>query len=128
MMDEFECAASLKSNPPPSFEECLAGLESTVRQLEDGQVTLAESLQKYEQGVGFLQHCYRWLEEAERRVELLTGFDAQGNPVSERFEEAVMSLEEKAQVRSRRRTQPTTGRTARPDADNTDLDESETLF
>jgi exodeoxyribonuclease VII small subunit len=120
--------ASASSSSSLSFEENLARLEATVRTLEDGQITLSESLQQYEQGVGYLKECYRLLEQAERRIELLTGFDAQGNPIVEPFDEAEMSLEEKAQVRSRRRSRSASRVTTEASVDDSGMYDSERLF
>jgi exodeoxyribonuclease VII small subunit len=66
--------------PPetPSFEAALASLESIVHDLEDGDLGLAEALARYEQGIKHLRHCYDLLEQAERKIELLTGIDAEG--------------------------------------------------
>ena len=129
--------------PSPSFEEALAELEAIVHELEDGQTGLAESLARYEHGVRLLKQCYGLLERAERRIELLTGIDAEGNPLTEPFDDqATMSLEEKAQARSKRRSGPAGGkRPARqstatePPFDEppkgkpaTEIDESEGLF
>jgi exodeoxyribonuclease VII small subunit len=92
----------------PSFEEALAQLEATVHDLEDGQIGLEESLARYENGVKLLRHCYDLLTKAQRRVELLSGVDAQGNPVTRPIEEEPSdTLEEKARRRSRRRTATT---------------------
>ncbi len=68
-------------NPPPetpSFEAALASLEAIVHDLEDGDLGLAEALARYEQGIKHLRHCYDLLEQAERKIELLTGTDAEG--------------------------------------------------
>lgn len=94
-------------NPPcpPSFEQALLQLEQIVHQLEDGEIGLAEALTHYEQGVSLLKQCYGLLERAERRIELLSGVDAEGNPVTEPFDdEASLDLEKKSQPRSRRRS------------------------
>ena len=66
--------------PPetPSFEAALASLEAIVHDLEDGDLGLAEALARYEQGIKHLRHCYDLLEQAERKIELLTGIDAEG--------------------------------------------------
>jgi exodeoxyribonuclease VII small subunit len=89
---------------PPSFEQALVQLEVIVEQLEDGETGLAAALECYEQGVHLLKQCYSLLERAERRIELLCGVDAQGNPVAESFDdEASLSLDEKRQARSVRR-------------------------
>lgn len=88
----------------PSFEEELARLESTVHELEEGQLDLGESLKRYELGVKHLTRCYQLLERAEQKIELLVGADADGNERTEPFSEAATSLEEKAARRSRRRS------------------------
>jgi len=91
----------------PSFEQALAQLDAIVHELEEGQTGLAEALARYEQGVGLLKQCYGLLERAERRIEVLTGIDAQGNPITAPFDDqATLSLEEKAQARSKRRSEP----------------------
>ncbi|MCS7306519.1 MAG: exodeoxyribonuclease VII small subunit [Thermoguttaceae bacterium] len=87
-----------------SLEEALARLEAIVRHLEEGQLSLDESLAQYEEGVRLLRHCYQLLEKAERRIELLAGVDAQGNPVLQPFEDRPLTLEEKAQIRDLHRT------------------------
>jgi exodeoxyribonuclease VII small subunit len=69
-----------------TFEQALADLEKTVRALEDGQTGLEEALAHYEEGVGLLKHCYRLLREAEQRIVLLTGEDADGKPLTQPFE------------------------------------------
>lgn len=93
-----------ESPGPPSFEQALVQLEQIVRQLEDGEIGLAESLSHYEQGVKLLKQCYGLLERAERRIELVSGVDAEGNPVVEPFDdESTLALDEKSQPRSRRR-------------------------
>ena len=97
------------SSPEPeelSFEQSLEKLEQIVRELEDGQLGLSESLERYEEGVKHLRLCYRLLETAERKIELLSGIDAQGNPITEPFDDAELSLDEKAAARSQRRSHP----------------------
>lgn len=130
------------SNPheppcPPSFEQALVQLEQIVHQLEDGEVGLAEALSHYEQGVKLLKQCYGLLQRAERRIELLSGVDADGNPVTGPFDdEASLALEEQAQSSGRRR-----GRRLQPgkkggspetpseqDDDESDVDTSGSLF
>ena len=106
------------------FEESLEKLEQAVRQLEEGQLGLSESLECYEAGVKQLKQCYRALEAVERKIELLTGVDAAGNPVTEPFDEAEMSLEEKADTRSRRRSRSGQAQEASQD----DVDTPGSLF
>jgi exodeoxyribonuclease VII small subunit len=90
----------------PAFEESLEKLERSVRQLEDGKLGLSQSLQCYEEGVKQLKLCYRALEVTERKIELLAGVDAEGNPLTEPFDEQEMTLDEKAASRSQRRSRP----------------------
>ena len=71
---------------PPAFEDALAELQQIVTTLEDGSTGLEASLERFERGVGLLRDCYRTLENVERRIETLTGFDDDGQPVTEPFD------------------------------------------
>jgi exodeoxyribonuclease VII small subunit len=53
------------------FEAAIAELETIVRKLEDGDLTLEGSLQLYERGVQLSRFCHAQLENAERRIEVL---------------------------------------------------------
>ena len=92
-----------------SFENELAQLEAMVRELETGQLGLGESLQRYEQGVTHLKHCYQLLQGAELRIRLLLEVDSTGNERTESFSEEAMSLDEKAGQRGRRRSRRESG-------------------
>jgi len=83
-------------------------MEAIVYELEEGRIGLAEALARYEEGVGLLRQCFGLLETAERRIELLTGVDAAGNPVVEPYDDTASS--ERAQQgapRSRSRSTAT---------------------
>ena len=54
------------------FEDALERLERIVDQLEAGNLALEDSLKVFEEGVGLARHCSRYLEDAEKRIELLT--------------------------------------------------------
>ncbi|MBI4609124.1 MAG: exodeoxyribonuclease VII small subunit [Candidatus Rokubacteria bacterium] len=54
------------------FEDALARLEQIVSTLEAGNLSLEESLKAFEEGVALARRCAKYLEEAERRIELLT--------------------------------------------------------
>ena len=54
------------------FEDALQRLEQIVDQLEGGNLGLEESLKVFEEGVGLARRCSRYLDEAEKRIELLT--------------------------------------------------------
>ena len=55
-----------------TFEDALQRLEQLVDQLEAGKLGLEESLKVFEEGVGLARRCAKYLEEAEKRIELLT--------------------------------------------------------
>ena len=87
---------------PLDFERALARLEEVVHLLEDGQLGLGESLSRYEEGVKLLRRAYDLLEKAERRIELLSGVDAEGNPITRPVADvSTVSLEEKKGRRGR---------------------------
>jgi len=54
------------------FESALKSLEDIVVQLEAGDLTLDKALELFEEGVKISRYCNAKLEEAERRVEVLT--------------------------------------------------------
>jgi exodeoxyribonuclease VII small subunit len=54
------------------FEDALERLERIVETLEAGTLPLEDSLKAFEEGVGLARRCARYLEEAEKRIEVLT--------------------------------------------------------
>lgn len=70
-----------------SFEQALVELQQVVTELESGSLGLDESLSRFEQGMGLLKDCHQLLEKAEKRVQLLTGFNEDGEPVTEDFDD-----------------------------------------
>ena len=61
-----------------TFEQSLDELEKIVRQLEDGDLPLEESLKLFENGVKLSRECRERLTNAERRIEVLMK-DTSGN-------------------------------------------------
>jgi len=55
-----------------SFEEALSKLEETVKELEDENIALESSIEKFEMGVRLSSHCLAKLNEAEKKIEELT--------------------------------------------------------
>ncbi len=55
-----------------TFEEALSQLEILVARLEAGELSLEEALRAFEEGVRLTRLCTARLEDAERRVHLLT--------------------------------------------------------
>lgn len=62
-----------------SFEDALRELDSIVRKLEAGDVSLEDSVAAYERGVALRRHCEARLKDAEMRVEAIT-VAADGTP------------------------------------------------
>jgi len=58
------------------FEDSLARLEQIVRQLGSGNLPLEESLRVFEEGIALARRCAKYLEEAEKRIEVLTKDEA----------------------------------------------------
>jgi exodeoxyribonuclease VII small subunit len=54
------------------FESALAELDAIVKKMEEGDQTLERSMELYERGLQLSRFCHSKLEEAERRVEILT--------------------------------------------------------
>ena len=55
-----------------SFEEAMSRLECEVKRLESGSMTLDESISAFEEAVKLVKICNERLEQAERKVRLLT--------------------------------------------------------
>ena len=53
------------------FEDSLNKLEKIVSQLEEGDISLEESLKLFEEGIRLSRFCNQKLDEAEKRVEIL---------------------------------------------------------
>lgn len=53
------------------FETALGRLEEIVRKMEDGDLSLEESLKLFEEGVKLSRLCDQKLQAAERRIEIL---------------------------------------------------------
>ena len=60
-----------KKSPVASFENSLNELETLVEQMENGNLSLEETLQHFERGVQLTNLCQKALSEAEQKVETL---------------------------------------------------------
>ncbi len=72
------------SQTPKTFEQALAELEKIVSEVEQGQVGLEQTIEKYEQGMKLFQHCRQILEQAEKRIEKITQENAPSGDSSPR--------------------------------------------
>lgn len=55
-----------------SFEEALVELEGIVRNLEQGETALEQSITAYERGVALKKHCEKKLKDAQAKIEKIT--------------------------------------------------------
>ena len=55
----------------PDFEKQLKALESVVERLEQGDLSLEESVQLFEEGIKLSDACKKELEGAEGKIQLL---------------------------------------------------------
>ncbi len=68
----------------PNFETSLNELEEIVEQLETSDLTLDETLAKYESGIKIYKQCYQILEKAEKKINILLK-NSIGETRSEKF-------------------------------------------
>ncbi|MDH7598968.1 MAG: exodeoxyribonuclease VII small subunit [Sedimentisphaerales bacterium] len=61
-----------------SFEQAIEQLRKIVERIEQGQISLEESLQQYEMGMALIKHCRAILQQAEKRIEMVST-DQQGS-------------------------------------------------
>ncbi len=67
------------------FEKRLGRLEEIVSKMEEGEMSLDDSLALFEEGVKLSRECNAQLEQAEQKVKLLLKIDENGNPITEDF-------------------------------------------
>ena len=78
--------AAKGSDDSLSIEASMEELQQIVEELESGKEPLDTSLQQFERGMTLLRNCHQQLEAAAAKIELLTGFDADGNAVTTAFD------------------------------------------
>ena len=55
-----------------TFEKALEKLEAIVTAIEEGQVPLEESIDKYAEGIELVKRCRAILDKAEKKIQLLS--------------------------------------------------------
>jgi exodeoxyribonuclease VII small subunit len=58
-------------NAEMNFEQALERLETIVAEIEDGRVSLEESIDRYAQGTKLVKRCRAILDQAEKKIQLL---------------------------------------------------------
>lgn len=67
-----------------SFEEQMEALEEIVEELEKGELSLEDSVSKFEEGIKISKQCNKTLEEAEKKITILV--NQEGEMKEENFE------------------------------------------
>ena len=60
-----------------SFEEQIEQLEGIVAELEKGELSLEDSVTKFEEGIKISKECNKILEEAEKKITILVKQDGE---------------------------------------------------
>ena len=60
-----------------NFEKALAELEALVETMENGEISLEDSLKHFERGISLTRACQQALEEADQKVKILMEKDGQ---------------------------------------------------
>ena len=61
-----------KKKNDSSLESHLSGLGKIVSELENGELSLEESLKKFEEGVKLTKNCQQIIDDAEKRIKIIT--------------------------------------------------------
>jgi len=75
-----------KSKKPEGLEDSMERLESIVSDLEEGEFSLEEALNKFEEGLKLGKQCRKILDQAELRVKKLVE-NADGELEEQEFDE-----------------------------------------
>ena len=63
--------AAKKKKKTSDFEATLAELETLVDEMEHGDISLEDSLKKFERGIELTRTCQKALQDAEQKVRML---------------------------------------------------------
>jgi len=74
-------------SPDLPFEKAMSRLSAIVEELESGQLSLEESIVRFEEGVLLARASQKKLDEAEAKVELLLSVAEDGTAETEELEE-----------------------------------------
>ena len=105
--------------PDVSFESSMRQLQEILSDLESGNLSLSDSLAKYESGVGHLAACQKFLTTARSKIEQLTAVDEDGQIISQPYDaEATMDKQSGRSPEKKKRAR----KKVAPKKDDTDDD------
>ncbi|HDH98683.1 MAG TPA: exodeoxyribonuclease VII small subunit [Deltaproteobacteria bacterium] len=67
------------------FEKALKELERLVKQMEENDLSLEETLKTFEHGINLSRYCVKCLDDAEKRIQQLSQ-DENGEPLLKAWE------------------------------------------
>lgn len=70
-----------KEHEAIDFEASLEKLETLVNAMEEGDLSLEDSLKAFENGIRLTRECQRALQEAEQKVQILMDQDGTPEPL-----------------------------------------------
>lgn len=85
------------------FEDALKRLEKIVTDLEDGNLSLDDALERYEEGIRLSKTCAKKLDAARKKVEILLKSE-DGSVELREFDEKAVEEEEKPQEPKKRKS------------------------
>ena len=90
------------------FEDALKKLEKIVGDLEDGDLSLDEALERYEEGIRLSKLCAKKLEAAKKKVEILLKNEG-GSIELKEFDEKTAEESEKPQETKKKKSKTEEG-------------------
>lgn len=72
-----------RKKSPSQFEDSMEELEKLVEQMEQGDISLEESLKAFERGIKLTRTCQQALQDAEQKVQIL--LEKNGQQILEPF-------------------------------------------
>lgn len=112
-----------KTETPIAFEDAFDELQEIVGQLEDGQLTLGQSLSQYEKGIARLRECYQALGQAEQKIKMLVNLDEDGNLITTDFKSDTASAAKRKESAARKKKSASNS-----DEDDDSVDADNSLF
>jgi exodeoxyribonuclease VII small subunit len=55
----------------PDLETSLSDINTLIEQMEQGELSLEQSLERFERGIHLIKHAQKILQEAEHKVQIL---------------------------------------------------------
>ena len=64
-----------------NFETALSRLEQITNELEDGDISLDNSLKKFDEGMKLIQFCNQKLDDSQKKIDILLNKDGSQSTV-----------------------------------------------